>query len=286
MTSLTDLSLNPQQTPRIRVQAARMTPFPFVVKVGVRATACTLLVASLVACGGSGGSTSKVASLDSTGGGAAAATSTTLSKKAQQDAILSYAACMRQNGVDMKDPTFDADGNVTAGGGGIRAQGLDPRSTTFQTAQKACGTIIQGIDFGAGRRRNFDPTKLQAAFNDFTSCLRDKGVQVNDITIGQGRNGGGNGGGNAGGGGLGGGNGGGAPDGSVPPGGFNGPPPSFPAGGGNAPGGAGFDPTTRLIQRLGLDATDPKVKAALSSCQPALLAAFQNVTGSTTTTTG
>jgi hypothetical protein len=248
-----------------------MTPIPFL----VRATACTLLVGALVACGGSGSASNKVASLDSSGADAAVATSTTLSKKAQQDAILSYAACMRTNGVDMKDPTFDADGNVTAGGGGFRAQGIDPRSTTFQTAQKACGSLIQGIDFGGGRRRNFDPTKLQAAFNDFTSCLRDNGVQVNDITIGQGRNGG-----------TGGGAPGGAPDGSVPPGGFGGPPPSFTPGGANAPGGAGFDPTQRLIDRLGLDATDTKVKAAISTCQPALLAAFQNVTGSTTTTTG
>jgi hypothetical protein len=253
-----------------------MTPFPFL----VRATACTVLVGALVACGGSGSSSSKVASLDSTGGGGAVATSTTLSKKAQQDAILSYAACMRQNGVDMKDPTFDADGNVTAGGGGLRTQGIDPRSTTFQTAQKACGSLIDGIDFGAGRRRNFDPTKLQAAFNDFTACLRDKGVQVDDITFGQGgpgANGGAPGGGAPGGG---------APDGSVPPGGFGGPPPSFTPGGANAPGGAGFDPTQRLIQRLGLDETDPKVKTAISTCQPALLASFQNVTGSTTTTTG
>ena len=263
-----------------------MIPFPIVVKVGVRAVACTLLVGALVACGGSGSSSSKVASLDSTGGGAANATTTTLSKKAQQDAILSYAACMRQNGVDMKDPTFDADGNVAAGGGGFRTQGIDPRSTTFQTAQKACGSIIQGIDFGPGRRRNFDPTKLQAAFNDFTSCLRDNGVQVNDITIGQGRNGGG--GGNGGNGGNGGGApGGGAPDGSIPPGGFGGPPPSFAGGGGaNAPGGAGFNPSQGLIRRLGLDETDPKVKTAIATCQPALLAAFQNVTGSTTTTVG
>jgi hypothetical protein len=264
-----------------------MTPFPSALRVAARATACTVLVVGLVACGGSGSSSSKVATLDSTGGGGAASvTSTTLSKKAQQDAILSYAACMRQNGVNMKDPTFDADGNVAAGGGGFRAQGIDPRSTTFQTAQKACGSIIQGIDFGPGRRRNFDPTKLQAAFNDFTSCLRDNGLQVNDITIGQGRNGGGAGNGTGtGNGGNGGGNGG-APDGSIPPGGFGGPPPSFTPGGANAPGGAGFDPTTRLITRLGLDNTDPKVKAAIATCQPALLAAFQNVTGSTTTTAG
>jgi hypothetical protein len=265
-----------------------MTPFPSALRVAFRATACTVLVVGLVACGGSGSSSSKVATLDSTGGaGVDSATTTTLSKKAQQDAILSYAACMRQNGVNMKDPTFDADGNVTAGGGGFRAQGIDPRSTTFQTAQKACGSIIQGIDFGPGRRRNFDPTKLQAAFNDFTACLRDNGVQVDDITLGRGPGGNGNGGnGNNGTGNVNGGPGGGAPDGSVPPGGFGGPPPSFTPGGANAPGGAGFDPTQRLIQRLKLDATDPKVKTAISTCQPALLAAFQNVTGSTTTTTG
>jgi hypothetical protein len=178
----------------------------------------------------------------------------------------------------MKDPTFDADGNVTAGGGGFRAAGIDPRSTAFQAAQKACGSLIQGIDFGPGRRRNFDSTKIQAALNDFTACLRDNGVQVNDITFGRP---GGNGG-NCGGGG----GGGGAHYGSVPPGGFNGTRPSFPTGGGNAPGGAGFDPTARLISRLGLDDTDPKVKAALATCQPALTAAFQSATASTTTTTG
>lgn len=251
-----------------------MTPIPFL----VRATAVTVLVGALVACGGSGSASNKVASLDTSGGGGAVATSTTLSKKAQQDAILSYAACMRTNGVDMKDPTFDADGNVTGGGLG-RNSGIDRRSTAFQTAQKACGSLIQGIDFGAGRRRNFDPTKIQAALNDFTACLRDNGLQVNDITFGRPANGTGNNGSGAPGAG-------GAPDGSIPPGGFNGTPPSFPAGGANAPGGAGFDPTQRLIDRLGLDKTDPKVTKALATCQPALLASFQSATNTTTTTTG
>ena len=42
---------------------------------------------------------------------------------------------MRQNGIDMADPTFDADGNPTGGGFG-RGSGIDPDSTEFQTAQK------------------------------------------------------------------------------------------------------------------------------------------------------
>ena len=42
---------------------------------------------------------------------------------------------MRENGVDMADPTFDADGNPTGGGFGP-GSGIDPRSDAFQTAQK------------------------------------------------------------------------------------------------------------------------------------------------------
>jgi hypothetical protein len=63
-------------------------------------------------------------------------------------------------------------------------------------------------------------------------------------------------------------------DGSVPPGGFDGPPPNAAGG----PGGNGFDPTTRLIEQLGLDATDPAVAAALEKCQPIITDAFQPTT--------
>lgn len=254
-----------------------------------------LLVVALAACGG-GGSNSQVASLNGAGGnGSALATTTTLTVQEREQKLLDFAACMRQNGVAMKDPTFDASGNMTGGGIG-RNSGVDPRSAEFQTGMKACGSIVQGIGFGRGRRGNFDPAKMQAAMNDFTSCLRNHGLpQVKDITFGrrgdgqggQGQNGGGGNGGGNGGGIFGGGAGnGGATNGSVPPGGFDGPPPggSRPNDNGNGPGGAGFDPTTRMIERLGLDATDPTVKSALTACQDILTKAFTNNT--TTTTAG
>ncbi|MGZ4793217.1 MAG: acyl-CoA dehydrogenase family protein, partial [Ilumatobacteraceae bacterium] len=69
-------------------------------------------------------------------------------------------------------------------------------------------------------------------------------------------------------------------------GGFGGPPAggSTPAGG---PGGAGFNPTDRIIEQLGLDKTDPAVKTALDACASILTNAFQPAgsTASTTTTT-
>ncbi|MEI7547381.1 MAG: hypothetical protein WCK21_04905, partial [Actinomycetota bacterium] len=133
------------------------------------------LVIALSACS-DGSSTSKVASLNGQG----VATTTTISAKDSQDAILAYAACMRENGVDMQDPTFDANGNMTGGGLG-RNSGVDRQSTAFQTAQTKCGSLIQGVNFG-GRRANFDPTAVQAAMNDFTACLRSRGLTVDDIT--------------------------------------------------------------------------------------------------------
>ncbi len=220
------------------------------------------------ACGSGKNASAQIASLGSTAG----TTPDTTSPANTQEALLKYAACMRTNGVNMADPTFDADGNPTGGGFG-RNSGVDRSSAAFQAAQKVCGTLLQGVNLG-GRGRTFDRTAIQSSLNDFTACLRTEGLQVDDITFGP-PAGAGNGG-----------TGGGPPaDGSIPGGGgFGGPPPngSTPANGQGGPGRGGFDPTKRLIQQLKLDDTDPKVVAALAKCQPILTAAF---TPTSTTTT-
>lgn len=226
-------------------------------------------ILALSACGSDTTASSKVATLGTLSGNEAS-TETTVAVDSQ-DAILAYAACMRENGVDMADPTFDADGNPVLANVGADS-GIDRRSTEFQTAQTACGDLIQGVEFGRGQGGGFDRDAIAAAMNDFTACLRDEGLAVDDITLGQP------------------GQGGGAPDGSVPAGATDGsvPPGGFdggqqgapPDGAANGPGGAGLDPTQILIQRLGLDDTDPAVTAALAACQPIMDSALQ------TTTTG
>jgi hypothetical protein len=226
------------------------------------------------ACGTGKNASAEVASLGSTSGTAP----DTTSPVDTQDALLKYAACMRSNGIDMADPTFDADGNPSGGGFGPDS-GIDPQSTEFQTAQTACGDLLQGVQFGGRGRNGIDQETIQNSLSDFTACLRDEGLDVDDITFGPpGGAAGANG------------NGGSLPAGATGQGGgFGGPPPNGSApgngGAGGGPGGAGFDPTARIIEQLGLDDTDPAVTAALAKCEPIITAAFQPPTSTTTATT-
>lgn len=236
-------------------------------RISIPALGLTLiLVAS--ACGSGKNASAQIATLGTSDGTGA---TTTVAPADTQEALLQYAACMRENGVDMADPTFDADGNPTGGGFGPNS-GIDPRSDTFQAAQQTCGDLLQGVALGGrGPGGGFNGEAIQNALNDFTACLRDNGVQVDDITFGP-RNGGGT-------------NGDGGPplDGSLPAGGpaFGAPPDgSIPTGG---PGGEGFDPTARILDQLGLDSTDPTVKAALDTCESIMTEVFQQGTTSTTT---
>lgn len=230
------------------------------------ALGCALLTFA-TACG-SDASGSQVASLDVDSTNEAATTETSTPADTQE-ARLAFAQCMRDNGVDMDDPTFDADGNVQGGGFGPDS-GIDFSDEATQAALEACGDLIEDIGPGGGGPRggDFDATGIQDAFNAFTECLRDEGLEVDDIEFGVGPGGGAIGD---------------RPDGatgtppgggSVPDGGFQGGPPaggSIPDGG---PGGEGFDPTDRLIQQLELDEDDPAVTAAVEVCQPALETAF------------
>ena len=131
------------------------------------------------ACGSGNSASAEVASLGSTTGTAP----DTTSPVDTQDALLKYAACMRENGIDMADPTFDADGNPTGGGFGP-GSGIDPRSDEFQKAQTACGDLLQGVQFGGRGRNGVDREAIQNSLNDFTACLRDEGLDVDDITFG------------------------------------------------------------------------------------------------------
>jgi hypothetical protein len=221
----------------------------------------------LAACGGGGGSSNDVATLS--GDGAAAEGATTTAAVDTQQAWLDFAQCMRDNGVDMQDPTFDANGNLQGGFG--PGSGLDPRDEATGTAIDACRELMPARGPGSGGGPAFDPEETQATFNEFTECLRDQGLQVDDIDFGDGPGGGPAGGS--------------VPEGSAAGGGFQGgPPPSNQDGTGpGGPNGEGFDPTRGIIERLGLDAADPTVTAAVDACRSIIGNATPG--GSTTTTT-
>lgn len=255
----------------------------------LRLSAVTAAALLLAACGSSGDD-AQVASLAGASTATGDSTSTTLSQADTQQAMLDFAACMRENGVDMADPTFDANGNVQ---GGFRPGDgdIDPRSDEFQKAQDACGDKLAGVQFGGpGGPGGFDRTAIQDGLNNFTACLREQGLQVDDITLGDGPGAGGPGGPPADGSADGGATGSTVAGGGTAAGGgggfTGGPPPGAPDGNGDGgpPDGGDFNPTDRIIEQLGLDATDPAVTAAVDACQPVLDQAFTPADGSTTTT--
>jgi hypothetical protein len=74
-----------------------------------------------------------------------------------QDAMLAFAKCMREHGIDMPDPEFSEGGRVTQR---ARRGQLDPDSSKFQEAEKACEPIMEeaareaGIEAPGGPRRS------------------------------------------------------------------------------------------------------------------------------------
>jgi hypothetical protein len=156
-----------------------------------RALAVTALVATtlaLAACGGSSGSGDvEVASLDGASGSSTAeSTTTTASDGNPQDVMLEFAQCMRDNGVDVPDPTFDENGRpeFDAGGGGQ----ANPDDPEFQAAMEECQSILQSV------QQQFTPED-QEAFQDaaleFAQCMRENGVDVPDPDFSGGPAGGG-----------------------------------------------------------------------------------------------
>ena len=75
----------------------------------------------------------------------------------EKDAMLGFAQCMRDNGIDMPDPVFEGGGMVRIGGGPAAAGGegdegpaFDPRSEEFQAASQACRAEFGELMPGGG----------------------------------------------------------------------------------------------------------------------------------------
>jgi hypothetical protein len=163
--------------------------------------ACIVFAASaLAACGGSAGtSNDQVASLGSGDGSTrtrAAANTSTTSSESFQTALLSFAKCMRDNGVDFPDPTFGSNGrpifngNGSAGGGsssgpaqvlnigGVQLNGDDPK---VKAAMSRCQPILQKA------RPQQTPEQQQAqqqAALKYAQCMRQNGINMPDPTFG------------------------------------------------------------------------------------------------------
>ena len=127
----------------------------------------------VAACSGDGGS--GVASLEELTPDLAVAPADVSQDGLDEDGILEFAQCMRDNGIeDFEDPDIGADGSV---GFGFRDFGGDVDRETMRAAFEACQEHLGGIAFGPGGR---DRSEIEDTLYEFSVCMRENGFDMPD----------------------------------------------------------------------------------------------------------
>lgn len=92
------------------------------------------------------------------------------------DALLAYAACMRDNGIEMDDPEAGQVGmRGFFGRGPDEEDGIDRLSTEFQAARQNCQSILEAS------RPDIDPEAVQEQVEEqlaLAQCIRDQGFEA------------------------------------------------------------------------------------------------------------
>jgi hypothetical protein len=98
-----------------------------------------------------------------------------LSTQDPEEAVLRFAQCMRQHGVDMPDPKVDGDGHFS-----ISFRGSGPRGrndAAFQRAQTACQHLLPRQGKPPSREQQ---AQMQDQLVKFAQCMRAHGVDMPD----------------------------------------------------------------------------------------------------------
>ena len=132
----------------------------------------------LGACGGSSPS-AQVASLAGSQSGADTTTTTTATTNEAdaQQAMLDFAQCMREHGIDMPDPQFGDNGQATFSAG---AEDGPADKAKLDAAQAACQSYLDKVKSNAPP---MDPAKVEQEkqrMRDFAQCMRDHGIDFPD----------------------------------------------------------------------------------------------------------
>jgi hypothetical protein len=136
------------------------------------AAAGVLLLTALAACSASPASTDGVATLESAApAGASAEPSASL---APEDAMLAFAECMRDQGIDMPDP--ETASGPGGGGGAIAFGAAGGDQEKFQVAMEECDEFLEQA---RGVRGEIDPEQLDRML-EFAGCMREHGIDMPD----------------------------------------------------------------------------------------------------------
>jgi hypothetical protein len=120
-----------------------------------------------------------------------------------EDAMVQYASCMRENGVDMPDPQFSGDGSSGGamtfaiplgaadgsgpGGAAIGGPAGGPVDETFKAAAEACQPIMEAVRQNMPKLSPEEEAKMRDDALKFAQCMREHGVDMPDPTFDGGR---------------------------------------------------------------------------------------------------
>jgi hypothetical protein len=95
-----------------------------------------------------------------------------------QEALLDYAACMREHGISMDDPRFGADGELIGGlGKGGSGVDVDPKGETYQSALEACGDLLVSFKTPPDPAQQAEQAEALLAW---AGCMREQGIDLPD----------------------------------------------------------------------------------------------------------
>ncbi|HMG40525.1 MAG TPA: hypothetical protein VK611_04320 [Acidimicrobiales bacterium] len=99
-----------------------------------------------------------------------------------QDAMLEYAACMRDHGVDMPDPEFNGEGGVAINAGPATGD-REAAEETMEAADEACQPIMEDVmpDIQLSPE---EQAQMQDEQRAVAQCMRDKGWDMPDPQVG------------------------------------------------------------------------------------------------------
>jgi hypothetical protein len=132
----------------------------------------------LPACGGDDAQAEGVASIDdlSTETTAVPAPSVDDELSVDEEKVLEFAACMREQGIDFPDPVVDSDGNVGFDLMALREL-ADVDRTEVEAAFEPCAVLLEGVNFGFDR---FFDAEFQDDLVAFSACMRANGFDMPD----------------------------------------------------------------------------------------------------------
>jgi hypothetical protein len=97
-----------------------------------------------------------------------------------QDALLDFAECMRDHGVDMPDPEVSGGGVAIAIGEPGSGPPSDAEQAEMESAQEACQPIMDAVESELPRPDPEQIQEMQDRALEFAQCMREHGVDMPD----------------------------------------------------------------------------------------------------------